>query len=137
MNEGWLNDEYLILFSEAESISASSKYKLSKFLPNYTLVGLRGWDDFIFIDPRGALCSVPTVPLEPTMATPFSLPENLFLEPDDRFAGKIKWYLTPLFFGGDPQDMNNLSWVSLDQHSELVAWWNEQYNALKTQAAQT
>ena len=28
MNEGWFNDEYLVLFSEVESASVSSNYKL-------------------------------------------------------------------------------------------------------------
>jgi len=58
MNEGWLNDEYLIVFSEAESTAASSKYKLSQYLSGYTLVGLRGWDDFIVINPSGAMCTM-------------------------------------------------------------------------------
>jgi len=134
MNEGWLNDDYLILFSEAESASASSKYKLSQYLPGYVLVGLRGWDDFIVINSTGAMCSLPTVPLDPTMAAPFSLPENLALESDGRFTGKIKWYLKPLIFGGDPQDKSNLAWVSPEQHAELVVWWNDQYKTLKAQA---
>ena len=134
MNEGWLNDEYLIIFSEAESTAASSKYKLSQYLSGYTLVGLRGWDDFIVINPTGAMCSFPTVPLDPTMTTPFSLPESLVLQSDERFTGKIKWYLKPLIFGGDPQDKSNLVWVSLDQHAELVVWWNDQYKTLKEQA---
>lgn len=135
MNEGWLNDEYLVVFSEAESTSASSKYKLSQYLSGYKLVGLLGWDDFIVINSSGAMCSLPTVPLDPTMATPFSLPESLSLQSDERFTGKIKWYLKPLIFGGDAQDKSNLVWVSLDQHAELVVWWNDQYKALKEQAA--
>lgn len=134
MNEGWLNDEYMVLFTEAESVSASSKYKLSQYLPGYTLVGLRSWDDFIVISSAGAMCSLPTIPIDPKMAVPFSFPENLSLESDERFTGKIKWYLKPLIFGGDPQDEGNLTWVSPEKHAELVVWWNNQYKTIKAQA---
>lgn len=134
MNEGWLNDEYLALFSEAESASISSKYKLPQYLPGYTIVGLRGWDDFIIISSTGTMCSLPTMPLDPTMVVPFSLPENSSLESDERFTGKIKWYLKPLLFGGDPQDKDNLAWVSLGQHAALVVWWNDLYKTLNAQA---
>ena len=134
MNEGWLNDEYLVLFSEAESTSVSSKYKLSQYLPGYTLIGLRGWDDFIVINSAGAMCSLPTVPLDSTRVEPFALPKEISLKPDDRFTGKIKWYLKPVVFGGDPQDKGNLAWVSLEQHTELVVWWNDKYKTLKAHA---
>lgn len=134
MKEGWLNDEYLVVFSEAESASASSRYKLSQFLPGYTLIGLRGWDDFIAIDSAGAMCSLPTVPLDPKRVAPFALPQDLSLKPDARFTGKIKWYVKPVAFGGNPQDKGNLAWVSLEQHAELVVWWNDKYKTLTQQA---
>jgi hypothetical protein len=58
-------------------------------------------------------------------------PGRVILERDDRFAGKIKWYVTPLVFGGDPKIGDNLVWVSHEEHAQLVRWWNEQYRALK------
>jgi hypothetical protein len=132
MKEGWLNDDYLVLFSEEEVDAISSKYGISQSLPNYALVGLRGWDDFIVQDSRGALFTVPTVPIGKEHIEPFSLPENPSLKSDGRFTGKIKWYVKPLVFGGDLKDSENLIWVSHEQHAELVAWWNNQYRALKT-----
>jgi hypothetical protein len=131
MTEGWLNNEYLVFFSEKENAELSSAYKFSEYLPGFTLVGLRGWDDFIVIDPKGAMCSVPSVPLDPNVTEEFGLPDNLSLVPDDRFTGKLKWYKKPLIFGGDPQDKDNVAWVTPKQHAELVVWWNEQYKAAK------
>lgn len=135
MIEGWSDEEYLVLLSEAESVAAMHRYQFSKYLPGCTLVGLRGWDDFIVIDRSGAMCALPTVPLHISSAEPFHLPEPLSLEPDARFAGKIKWYLTPLAFGGNAQDKENLVWLSHDQHAELVVWWNAKYAELKVGAA--
>jgi hypothetical protein len=131
MTEGWFNDEYLVIFSQSEGVSLSSKYKFADSLPGYTLVGLRGWDDFIVINPAGVMCSIPTVPLSETSKTEFAIPNNLSLEDDIRFTGKIKWYLKPIVFGGDPQDKQNLTWVTLEQHVELVVWWNNQYKSIK------
>ena len=131
MTEGWFNDEYLVIFSQSEGASLASKYKFSESLPGYTLVGLRGWDDFIVINPAGVMFSIPTVPLSETSKTEFVIPNNLSLEDDIRFTGKIKWYLKPIVFGGDPQDKQNLTWVTLEQHVELVVWWNNQYKSIK------
>jgi len=93
MTEGWINEEYLVLFSREESNSLSAKYDFAKYLPDHNLIGLRGWDDFIVVDPNGEVFSLPTIPMDLTLAEPFVLSENLAFEPDDRFKGKIKWYL--------------------------------------------
>jgi hypothetical protein len=135
MTEGWLNDEYLILFSEEESNSLSGKYKLAKYLPGHTLIGLRFWDDFIVIDADGAMRSLPTLPLDSGSAASFALPNDFSLKPDDRFSGKIRWFVEPLIFGGDPKDKANVAWVTQEQHAELVVWWNDQYQTIKAQSS--
>ena len=133
MKEGWLDDDYLILFSEGEVDAVSSKYGISQSLPNHRIVGIRGWDDFIVRDSRGVLYTVPTVPLSNDHMEPFRLPENVSLKTDNRYSGNIKWYVKPIVFGGDPKNSENLIWVSHEQHAQLVAWWNNQYRALKEQ----
>jgi hypothetical protein len=75
------------------------------------------------------------VPIDQSSIEKFALPDDLSLEPDDRFTGKIKWYLKPLIFGGDPQDKDNITWVTPKQHSELVVWWNEQYKTVKARTS--
>jgi hypothetical protein len=52
------------------------------------------------------------------------------LQPDGRFAGKIKWYLKPIAFGGNASVGENLVWVSHDEHAQLVKWWNDKYRSM-------
>jgi hypothetical protein len=57
----------------------------------------------------------------------FTLPDDIQIASDSRFAGRIKWYIHPLVFGGDPNSGDNLWWATHDQHGELVVWWNVKY----------
>ncbi|CRM89537.1 MULTISPECIES: hypothetical protein [Pseudomonas] len=134
MNEGWQNDDYFIIFTEDESLAAMKAYGFDHHLPGYTLLGLRGWDDFIVINSSGVMFTIPTLPLDASYAAPFALPQQISLEPDERFAGKIKWYTKPLVFGGDPADKTNFAWITHEQHAELVIWWNEQCRSAKSQS---
>ena len=131
MKEGWLGDEYLILFEGSEIDAATGCYAVALVLPGFDLIGLRGWDDFIVRDQNGDFFSVPTGPFDMKKLTPFQMPNGApDLQPDDRFAGRIKWYVKPVLFGGDPEIGDNLVWVSHEEHAELVRWWNERYREL-------
>lgn len=131
MHEGWDGDDYLILFDESESPAASERYGLARFLPGFTILGLRGWDDFIVRDPSGAVFIVPAVPIDHEYLQPFQAPRNdIRLEPDPERSGKIKWYVQPLIFGGDPSVGENMTWISHDDHAEAVKWWNDKYREL-------
>jgi len=130
--EGWYGSDHLILFNETEISSVSDRYALSQFLPGYKVIGLRGWDDFILQDSSGATYCALTVPA--LAGTPLGIrapTRSATLRPDDRFHGKIKWYVKPVVFGGDPQSQANVIWVSHDQHAELVKYWNGLYRYLK------
>ena len=132
MIEGWHGSDHLILFDEAEIASASDRYAVSQFLPGYKVIGLRGWDDFILQDYSGATFCAPTVPAVADHVSAYTLPaRGTTLSPDDRFQGKIKWYVKPVVFGGDPQSQENIIWVSHDQHAQLVIYWNGLYRSLK------
>lgn len=132
MTEGWHNDNYLILLDETESKEWESTYELEERLPGYHLIGLFDWDDFIVIDSsNGSVYRVPTVPvIEERKEEWNGLSEIQSLEADERLTGKIKWYIKPLIFGGSPTDEENLNWVSHDDHSNLVRYWNDQYTEL-------
>jgi len=132
VNEGWHGSDYLILFDEAETASASDRYAVSQFLPGYKVIGLRGWDDLILQDSRGATYCAPVVPAVAEHVSAYALTAGATLSPDDRFQGKIKWYVKPIAFGGDPQSQENMIWVSHDQHAELVKYWNDLYRSLKS-----
>lgn len=101
-------------------------------LPGFDVVGLRTWDDFIVRDSAGNIFSVPTVPANPQHLSPFAIPKDAqTLRSDERFQGKIKWYVKPIVFGGDPSLGDNVVWVTHETHAQAVRWWNEQYRALK------
>jgi hypothetical protein len=131
MTEGWCNGRYLVLLEEHEVEEATRAYLGGGALPGYTLVGLDSWDDLIVTDAAGAMFTVPTVPLDVKHLSMWSVPANLALSPDPRFTGKIKWYIKPLAFGGDPEDNSNIAWISPHLHREAVAWWNEKYQEIK------
>ena len=133
MNEGWCGDDHLILFDDSEIASASDRYAVSQFLPGYKVVGLRGWDNFILQDSSGATYCTPTVPAAADQVSAYALPSSgTNLRRDDRFQGKIKWYVKPIVFGGDPQSQENIIWVSHDQHAQLVKYWNGLYRSMKS-----
>lgn len=133
MREGWSGDDYIILFGErAPALQAA--YGITSELPGYRLLGLRGWDDFILEDPRGARFVVPTVPLLLAKLSPFEIDDQPVLETDERVRGRIKWYITPLVFGGDPKLGDNVTWVTVEQHTRLVVWWNDKYRKLRREA---
>jgi hypothetical protein len=118
----------------SEASAASDGYAISQVLPGFKAIGLRGWDDFILQDSNGATFSVPTVPAIPAYLSPYALPPaGSTLAPDDRFHNKIKWYVRPVVFGGDPQLGANVVWVSHDEHAQLVKYWNDVYRSVKSQ----
>lgn len=128
MLEGWQDEHHFILFEERELHEVQFRYAISVYLPGYEIVGLRGWDDFLVRNQAGGLFTVPTVPLAASQLRSFaSLPSPESLEVDERFIGKIKWYVKPIVFGGDPGISENLIWVDHTTHGQLVRLWNEQY----------
>ena len=128
MREGWYEGEYFILFAEDEASLASDQYGIAGALPGFQIVGLRGWDDFIVRDQSGGIFTVPAVPCDAKYLRAFPRPPAASqLAEDARAAGKIKWYLKPLVFGGDAGIGENLTWVTHDQHAQLVRWWNNEY----------
>jgi|SRR5580765_7784264 len=130
MKEGWFNNDYWALCeSQAEAERLTTLYSLAQYLPGYFIVGLKGWDDFILINRESQYFTVPTVPLDQANVTPFNfLAGTLRLEADNRFDKKIKWYVKPIRFGGDPSAKENMAWLSLEQHVEAVKWWNKFYS---------
>jgi hypothetical protein len=128
MGEGWRGEEYLILFDAEESRRATERYHVSRLLPGFRVIGLRGWDDFIVCDSDGAMCTVPTVPAISKYLKPFKLPESANpLVDDPLLRGRIKWYVQPLIFGGSPTASDNIIWVDHETHATLVVWWNKRY----------
>jgi hypothetical protein len=135
MNEGWHRGEYIILFARDEASAISKACDFGAMLPGFSVLGLRGWQDFIVQDEAGATFSVPSVPLDAQYLAAFKLPSPSTLKPDARFAGIIQWLIKPLAFGGSPDDQDNVTWVTHQQFGELVRWWNVQHRSAKAAQA--
>jgi hypothetical protein len=132
--EGWQGDDYLVLFDETESRSYSARYEIGRYLAGYVLVGLKSWDDFIVRGVDEGLATVPTVPVAAEHLTPLNISiDHRRLQPDSRFAGKVKWHTKPIVFGGDPSSEDNRVWVTLEEHVQLVKWWNDRYQDLTSE----
>ena len=104
---------------------------MSAFLPGCTLIGIRGWDDFIVQDEAERKYCIPTVPLDPQYLIPCDLDLGATLSPDPSYARMVKWYVKPIVFGGGPEVGSNLTWVNHEQHGQLVRWWNDLYRSLR------
>jgi hypothetical protein len=74
------------------------------------------------------------VPAVAEHLSPYALPtRGSTISPDDGVRGKIKWYVQPIVFGGDPKLGKNVIWVTHEQHAEIVRWWNNTYRSLKSE----
>ena len=123
----------MILFVEqSEAAKMSERYGIASSLPDYALVGLKSWDDFILGDAKNQFFTVPTVPLDAKYIQPFALDIDVSkLRADQRFTDKIRWYIKPLVFGGDPRADSNTTWITVDEHVAVVRWWNQLYRDLQ------
>ncbi|HWR16092.1 MAG TPA: hypothetical protein VN577_14790 [Terriglobales bacterium] len=130
MREGWSGDDYVVLFSEDDLPSVAQRYGIADMLPGYRVIGLRGWDDFIIEDPKGGIFTVPTVPCDLKHIARFHPLDEDQLVADARFVGRVKWYVTPIAFGGPPSAPENIAWITHGQHADLVRWWNNKYREL-------
>jgi hypothetical protein len=133
MTEGWFNDAYYVLFDQIEVADAGKAYGLDVYLPGVTVIGLKFWDDLLIRDGDGLVYSIPSVPLDRRHFRPeqSAVPAADLLKPDARLSGKVRWFVKPIVFGGDPKDDSNTTWVTLAQHAQMVRWWNGQYQAIK------
>ncbi|MFA7062388.1 MAG: hypothetical protein WC156_16400 [Pedobacter sp.] len=128
MKEGWINDDYLILFEGSEVALMTDAYCIKDFIPQYRLVAISGWDNFIIINENDEQFKIPTVPLVQQYIEKHDVSyDSSQLVSDSKFAGKIKWYTKPIVFGGDPNINENMTWIDIHTHQQLVRWWNEKY----------
>ena len=134
MITGWNSDEHFILFEEqSEAIAMTKRYGIHERIPEHTLIGLRGWTDFLLMNANRLPKTVPTIPLITTELSDWRPPNDLsLLQPDTRTDAKIKWHVTPIIFGGSPTDEENVVWVTIDQHVDLVRWWNAKYDEIRS-----
>jgi hypothetical protein len=135
MREGWYEDDYLLLFDPDEVPSVSARYEIARWLPAYSVIGLRSWEALLVQDAAGGKFSVPCVPISNAHLTSVTAPpSDAVLAADARLSGKIMWRLTPIAFGGSPTDEANVHWVTPEQHAQLVVFWNARFLEAKAAA---
>tara|TARA_B100000941_G_scaffold76825_1_gene52385 strand:- start:162 stop:578 length:417 start_codon:yes stop_codon:yes gene_type:complete len=131
MKEGWHENTYLILFEAEEIRQRGLDYKIEQHLPGHSLLGMCSWDNFIVReDASGKLFLVPTLPIKPENLVPWldKLPDSESLEHDDEVFKKVKWYLDPVIFGGNPEPGDNMVWITHKDHVDAVNYWNHIYD---------
>ena len=139
MKEGWHDNDYLILFEDQEIQERGKAYGLDRRLPGHILFGLRNWDDFLIINEEDdRIYCVLTVPARMVERRLWDVDIGR-LQREERLEGKIRWYLKPIVFGGDPNLRSNTVWVDHQTHAELVCYFNQLYddNLKKKQSEQT
>jgi hypothetical protein len=129
MVQGWNNSNYLFLVeNKDESFEFTIKYKFNEFLPEFQFVGILNWDEFLVADSNSKHYVIPTIPLDVKYLTPIpDFDQEFNLIPDQKLFNLIRWHVMPVVFGGDPTSEENIKWIDLDQHVDVVIWWNEQY----------
>jgi hypothetical protein len=141
MKEGWYGDEYVILFEGKEIEARGLDYNLAHTLPGHTLLGLVAWDNFIVReDKTGRLYKVLTLPMRPQYREPWDADLEAMkphLERDARYTRKIKWYVDPVVFGGDPEPGENMIWIPHKEHVEAVLYWNNIFDNMAPHATPT
>jgi hypothetical protein len=132
MKEGWHNDDYLVLFEGREAEQKGQEYGIDRLLPGHHLLGLIGWDDFLLVESSSQKqFRVPTVPIDSKKKKEWLHTVDMAtLKPDARFHGRVKWYVKPIVFGGDPNPGENLTWISHEDHVKAVNYWNQLYSQI-------
>ncbi|MEM9400752.1 MAG: hypothetical protein AAF984_11140 [Verrucomicrobiota bacterium] len=131
MQEGWLGNEYIVLFEEDEISQKSVAYNVEQLLPGHRILGLISWDDFLVVDQATEqVYRVPTIPasLMNRKIWTADIKTDEFCH-DQRYTGKVKWHVRPTALGGNPESSKNLVWISHDEHPELVKYWNEMHSS--------
>jgi hypothetical protein len=131
----WFGPCFDIICTSSATVTRWSMYPNVTPCPQFCRVsniGSAGWDDFIVQDVAGRSYSIPTVPLDFQYLSPFNIPPNVNLVKAERFEGKVKWYVKPIGFGGDPKAEDNITWLSLEQHTQWVRWRNDLHRSVET-----
>lgn len=135
MNSGWNDEIFYNLFEDNEIKMFNQKYILTNKPNEYKIIGLYFWDDFI-VSKGQELVKIPTIPFDLKYEEKIEINlENIHLDNDKKINNYIKWYNKPLIFGGSPELDDNIQWINIEHHIELVNFWNKKYREIKMPTA--
>jgi len=139
--EGWLGEEYVRIYADADRARIAGLYDFKQFLPGFQPWGSWGLDA-LCLGPDSRLFAIDWIPLEESFAREKYASVAAFEEGIARLREataeyehfqKEMHFVKPIIFGGDPAEMP----VMLDQatHAEVCRFWNATYRRLKNQVA--
>jgi hypothetical protein len=141
--EGWLGEDYVRVYAEADRQRIAELYQFGAFLPSYEPWGSWGLDA-LCLGSDGCLYTIDWIPLAESFrkqqydsVADFEADIARLNEatPTYEHFGKEVHFTHPLVLGGDP----HASPVTLDQatHAEACCFFNKLYRELQTQSPST
>ncbi|WP_218191712.1 SMI1/KNR4 family protein [Pseudomonas sp. B28(2017)] len=138
-DEGWLGEDYFILWRADDLVSLNHKYEVEHYAPGIFLFGSTGSGDAWGFDLRANPPTVVRIPFVGMAAGHVETVANSFsellqlsashptpsLKPASEHAGMELFEIQPIIFGGDPVDPANKEWKSREEHIQLVRFWNQ------------
>ena len=139
--EGWLAEEYVRIYADADRGRIAALYDFATFLPGFQPWGSWGLDA-LCLGPDSRLYVVDWIPLEESFTKERYASIAAFEEDVARLHEATAAYehfqkevhfVKPITFGGDPSEAP----VMIDQatHAEVCRFWNATYRRLKAQVA--
>jgi hypothetical protein len=141
--EGWLLDEYVRFYAESARLEIALLYAFHEFLPGYELWGSWGLDALCLgLDSK--LYRIPWIPLSeahrqevyPSVEALQTVLASIH-EATSAYEhfGKEVHFITPIVFGGSPEDEANMVMVDQSTHAQLCVYWNRTYARLRATGA--
>ena len=150
--EGWIGDEYFILWPIEEVMRLNNAYRVETFAPGLLLIGSNGGGEAFAFDMRyrpAPIVKVPFVGMDLSLVIllaesfeaclmswlvqPTSPAEPQQHRPTNRERlDKELFDIKPIILGGDPTDPTNKMVLTRSQHIEYVNYWNNLIRDLRT-----
>lgn len=147
--EGFVGNEYVRLYPVEKILLLNQAYGVEDFVPGLLIFGSNGSGEAFAFDTRGRLVSIvriPFIPMDLKYSTPCGETLTQFftflaqqspnanplpgLLPNPETIGKEVHEITPVVFGGDPNDPNNKALLTPEEYAPYVVWWNRKYREM-------
>ena len=148
--EGFIGEEFYRLYSVEQLLSLNPAYGVDEFMPGFVLIGSNGGGESYLLDARhtpAPVFRIPFIPMIEAYGSQMALSVSVWQQglaaispamsiihtPSSRTFGKEIHEINPIVFGGSPTDPKNRALVPLEQHAEIVVWWNRTFRRVSAQ----
>jgi hypothetical protein len=148
--EGFIGDEYVILWRIEELISMNCSYEVEKDVPGFLIFGSNGGGEAFGLDtrtPQWSIVKIPFVGMDWKSAEPMGLTFKAFLEclyktkrmkqsepqklNSKSCICKEIFEIKPIILGGSPTDPANKIVLTRVDHIKIVIYWNKIIKGIK------